>query len=127
MRFRWISLLLLGVLACCSRGPTGQQYSVYFQPYSAQLDGQARETIQTAADYAQSHRSAPVAVTGYSGPPDPGKDVDGLSVQRAQAVGQLLATAGVDPARITTSANGITDPKAMPAVAVRRVDITVGQ
>lgn len=127
MRCKWITLLLLSALACCSRAPSGQQYSVYFQPYSALLDGQARETIQAAADYAQSHRGAPVSVTGYSAPPDPGKDVDGLSVQRAQAVAQLLATAGVEPGVITTSANGITDPKAMPTVSVRRVDITVGQ
>jgi outer membrane protein OmpA-like peptidoglycan-associated protein len=39
-------------------------------------------------------------------------------------VRQVLVRTGVNPDRIETQANGITDPKTMPNVSVRRVDIS---
>jgi outer membrane protein OmpA-like peptidoglycan-associated protein len=127
MCVRSIMILLLGGLTACTAQPDSQKYSVYFQPYSAELDHQARETVHAAADFAQAHRLLPVAVTGYSAPPDPDRDVPGLSADRAAAVTQILASEGVEPARVRTSGNGIVDPKALPTVSVRRVDILVGR
>jgi outer membrane protein OmpA-like peptidoglycan-associated protein len=69
----------------------------------------------------------PVLLAGYSAPPDPSKDVDGLSAMRAEAVKQALVTDGISPARISVEANGITDPEGKPNLAVRRVDISVGR
>ena len=65
----------------------------------------------------------PVLLIGYSAPPDPKLDVDGLSAQRAAVVKQILVRDGVGPGRVTTKAEGITDPKALPNLSVRRVDI----
>ena len=104
-----------------------QNFSVFFQPYSADLDQQAQETIRTAAGFAKDHATQPVELVGFSAPPDPGKDVPDLSAKRAVLVRQALVNAGVGPDRITTTANGITDPEQLPTLSVRRVDISVGQ
>jgi OmpA-OmpF porin, OOP family len=126
MRFRWTTTLLLIPLAGCGWFGGSGKYSVYFQPYSADLDSQATETIHSASTYARAHPAVPIVVTGYSAPPDPKLDVDGLSDKRADAVKQGLIADGITPNRISTVGNGITDPGTMPSVAVRRVDIGVG-
>jgi OOP family OmpA-OmpF porin len=127
MRVRRTTILLLVVLGGCSWLSDSRKYSVYFEPYSAALDQQGRETIDAVASFARSHPLQPIAVDGFAAPPDPKRDVDGLSAQRAEAVKQALVSEGVSPGRITTVANGVIDPKSLPSVAVRRVDIGVGQ
>ena len=124
MRFYYAALLaVVGVAGCVAPNP--QRFSVFFEPYSAVLDSQALETIRAAADLATSS-ALPVTVAGFSAPPDPNQDVDGLSAQRAAAVKQMLVNDGVRAERVTTAANGIMDPKSLPNVSVRRVDINVG-
>ena len=126
MRFRWTALLLLAPLAGCGWfGDTGK-YSVYFPPYSAELNSEAAATIHSAANFAVAHPALPIVVTGYSAPPDPKQDVDGLSDKRADVVKQGLIADGIVPNRIVTVGNGITDPGTLPSVSVRRVDIGVG-
>jgi OOP family OmpA-OmpF porin len=127
MRLRWMTILLLSALGGCSWMADTRTFSVYFEPYSSVLDQQARETISNAADFARAHPLQPVAVAGFAAPPDPKRDVEGLSAQRAEVVKQALVTDGLSPNRIITAANGITDPKDLPSIAVRRVDITVGR
>jgi outer membrane protein OmpA-like peptidoglycan-associated protein len=114
------------VLGGCSLFGHRPHYSVYFRPYSADLDAQANATLHTAADYALAHPTAAVFVTGYAAPPDQGKDVDGLSGQRADAVTKALTDAGVRQDRVVSTANGTTDPGDLPSVSVRRVDIKFG-
>lgn len=127
MRLRSITLLLLVcVVGGCSWLSNSRKYSVFFQPYSAELDAQAITTIQDAASFSRRHPLLLVTVDGFSAPPDPQRDVDGLSAQRAEAVRQLLVKDGVRDEVIATAANGITDPKSLPNLAVRRVDINVG-
>jgi outer membrane protein OmpA-like peptidoglycan-associated protein len=104
-----------------------QKFSAYFQPYTAEPDAQALETIHAASSFAKAHPLQPVVVDGFSAPPDPKLDVDGLSARRAEMVKQVLLRGGVPEDRITTSANGVIDPKNLPSVAVRRVDISVGK
>ncbi len=126
MRFRWTTTLLLAALSGCGLlGDTGK-YSVYFQPYSAALNDEATNTIHSAAEFAKAHPLLPITVAAYSAPPDPKLDVPGLSDQRADIVKQTLIADGISPNRIVTVGNGITDPKSLPEVAVRRVDIAVG-
>jgi outer membrane protein OmpA-like peptidoglycan-associated protein len=126
MRLRLALCATVLLLGGCSMFGSKPHYSVYFRPYSADLDAQATSTIQTAADYATAHRTQAVFVTGYAAPPDPGKDVDGLSAQRADAVTKALTADGVNPNRIVTTARGTTDPGELPSVSVRRVDIRFG-
>jgi len=126
MRFLLLPILLVAALGGCASAET-QRFSVYFEPYSSKLDLHGLETIQAAGHFAQGHPGMPVTVVGYSAPPDPQHDVDGLSAQRADVVKQVLVNGGLSEGRITTTANGVTDPKSLPSVAVRRVDIDVGQ
>jgi outer membrane protein OmpA-like peptidoglycan-associated protein len=123
MRQVLIGVAVLGALAGCSFFQKPPQYTVFFPPYSADLSDQARQSVQAAASYALAHSTQPVFVVGYSAPPDPGKDVDGLSAQRADVVEKALRDDGVSLDRIVTESNGITDPGNMPQVSVRRVDI----
>jgi outer membrane protein OmpA-like peptidoglycan-associated protein len=127
MRVRWTIILLVGGLGGCSWLTGSQKFSVYFDPYSAKLDQQSRDTIDAAAKFARAHPMQPIAVDGFSALADPKRDADGLSAQRAEAVKQALISDGIFPNRITAAASGVTDPKSLPSVAVRRVDIAVGQ
>ncbi len=120
-------LALSATVAGCSWLTDSRKFSVYFQAYSADLDHQAHESILAAAQFAKAHPLQPVTVEGFSAPPDPDRDVPGLSAQRAEAVKQALIADGVGSERITTSASGIADPKTLPSVAVRRVDVSVGR
>lgn len=126
MPLRLKTILAILLLGSCSYFPDTETFSVYFQPYGSELDQQAIETIQAAAHFARAHPMQPVSVAGFAAQPDPGRDVDGLSAQRADIVKQALVGDGVSATRVTTAANGITDPKTLPQVAVRRVDIAVG-
>ncbi len=125
MRLRLVSVLSMVAVAGCS-SPESQNFSVYFPTSSAKLDTQATDTIAAAANFAQSHSRLPVEVTGYAAPADRKPDGDVLSVQRAAAVKHALSDDGVVADRITTAATGLIDPKPLPSLAVRRVDISVG-
>ena len=126
MRFQWIALASIVVLAGCESPSNTRNYSIYFQPYSAELDQQARESTETAALYARANASLPISVIGFSAPADPGRDVDGLSAQRAEAITQALTAEGVSANRISVSSSSAIDPLPMAMVAVRRVDISIG-
>lgn len=127
MRLRWMIIWVFAALGGCSWLTGEQSYSVYFQPYSSDPDQQARKTIRDAADFAQDHPLESVVVTGFAAPADPKLDIPGLSLQRAESVKKLLIEDGVLESHIETVSNGVTDPKTLPSVAVRRVDISVGQ
>ncbi len=58
----YAAVLLLGGCSLFGERP---HYSVYFRPYSADLDAQANTTVHTAADYAVAHPAQAVFVTGY--------------------------------------------------------------
>ena len=127
MPVRSASIVLLAALGSCGPSTDAQRYSIYFEPYSAKVDPQSTETIHQAARFAQAHPSQPVAIGGFSAPPDPNRDIPGLSAQRAEIVKQALINDGVGPQRISSAANGITEPAALPNLAVRRVDISIGR
>ena len=129
MHYRLATLLLLSGLAGCANpfGEHTRKYSIFFQPYSADLDDHARAGIADAASFAHDHPLQPISVAGFAAPPDPSKDIDGLSAKRAEVVKQALVTDGISAGRISVEANGITDPDGKPNLAVRRVDINIGQ
>ena len=118
---------LLGGCGVISGEPPTQTFSVFFPSYSAELDQQALDAIQNAADFAKRHPLQPLILIGYAAPPDPGKDVPDLSEKRAAAVQTALVGDGVAPKRISIAAQGVVEPKTnMPSISVRRVDISVG-
>src|SRR5689334_1847484 len=105
MRQRFIPLLLVAALGGCTSlfGDRTRSYSVYFQPYSSDLDEHARQTMLDAAAFAQTRPFQPVSLIGYSAPPDPAKDIDGLSAQRAEVVKEALIRNGVGAGRISVT------------------------
>ena len=129
MRFRWSRLLPVLVVSGCSTlfGPDQAKYSIYFDPYSVALDQQAQQTARAAAQFARANPQAKLSLSGYSAPADPARNIDGLSDERALAVKRTLISDGVRPERIVTEGYGETDPKTLPSVAVRRVDISFKQ
>ena len=127
MRVRWMAIVLLASLGGCAWLSDSRKFSVYFESDSVVLSQQSRDTIEAVAKFARAHPLQPIAVHGFEAPPDPRHDVEGLSAHRAETVKQALITGGVDPNRVTATANGVIDPKALPEVAVRRVDIDVGK
>ena len=127
MRFRCVAILLIASLGGCSWATGPRKYTVFFEPYSTSLGPRALDTIHNAAGFAKAHPVQAVAVEGYAAPANPRLQVDGLSAQRADVVRKMLVYEGVGPERITTEANGISDPEELPNVAVRRVDIRIGK
>ncbi len=126
MRYRVLTGLLLTFLAGCHNPADKQTFSVFFQPYSAELDQQAQDTIHAASAFWKDHSSQPVVLMGYAAPPDPGKDVPGLSAKRVAVVQDMMVADGVRKDFTYPLANGTTDPGHMPNLAVRRVDINIG-
>ncbi len=132
MLFRLTTVFLLAGflvagLSGCSWFSDTRTYTVYFQPYSPDLDQQAIGTIQDAAHFARIHPLKSVQVVGFAAQPDPKRDVAGLSAKRADTVKQVLVGDGVREHRIKTVADGIINPKPLPEEAARRVDINIGQ
>ena len=129
MGLRWSRVLPVLVLGGCSAlfGHGQTKYSIYFQPYSVALDQQAQQTAKDAAQFARANPQAKLLLSGYSAPANPARNIDGLSDERAIAVKRTLVSDGVRPERIDTEGYGETDPKVLPEVAVRRVDISFRQ
>ena len=107
-RFAAISLLLI-LAACTPAQHAGQQRQViYFQEWSASLDGQAGDAVSAAADFVKQHPGVPVVVIGYADPdgsPAANKDISRV---RAQVVYDALVKAGIPAAEITRKAAGST-------------------
>ena len=129
MGFRWSRVLPVLALGGCSAlfAPDQAKYSIYFEPYSVALDQQAQQTARAVVQFARANPTTRLSLSGYSAPADPTRNIDGLSDERAVAVKQALIRDGIRPERIVTEGYGETDPKALPSVAVRRVDISFRQ
>ncbi len=126
MLYRVAIVLLITLLAGCAG--KGSKYTVYFIPYSSQLDQRAMDTIQAAATFAKANPLAPVTIQGYSTRPDPAQH-DTLSQLRTGAVKNGLLQDGVGRARIEVlGAGGIIYPQGvpMPTLGPDRVDISIG-
>ena len=133
LAFGWDSRVE-GFFWCVGQGGYGIQTAPAAGRFVASLvlgqnPGEAAALVPIVAPrrFARGHPAMPVAVVGYAAPPDPQHDVERLSAQRAEVVKQALLTDGLSATRITTTAKGGTDPKMLPTVAVRRVDIDVGR
>jgi outer membrane protein OmpA-like peptidoglycan-associated protein len=125
MRYRFAAALLVCVaLAGCSGG-AGKAFYVFFQPYSSDLDAQARATVQAAASYAIAHPIMPIAIAGDATRPDSG-DIDTLRQQRVAAVKNALVQAGVGAPGIDVFGTGLAFPTGMPDQPAGRVTVNVG-
>jgi outer membrane protein OmpA-like peptidoglycan-associated protein len=125
MRFRIAALVVFAFLGGCAQD--GKSFSILFQPYSSQLDPQAREAIHAAAAFANEHPLMPLSLQGYTTRPDP--IVFGTLPQlRVAVVQRALVDEGVGQARIQVLGNGILYPRGVPMPELSRgqVDVNIG-
>lgn len=123
-RLAIMAALMLGAapLAHAQQPP----FVVFFQQWSAAVDGPAQDVIGKAAAYAKAHPAAITRVTGFADPTGSRQANILLSELRAQVVADGLASAGVPPARISKIGHGSVQFAAS-ALESRRVEIRVGQ
>jgi outer membrane protein OmpA-like peptidoglycan-associated protein len=116
-------LLLTGLIAC---QPTPKEnYFVFFEKWSAELDQQSRTLIRAAATYARVHPAEAIVVIGYADPTGSKEANQDISATRAEKVRDALVADGIPAARITTRAHGEVQPTWTDQEA-RRVEIRVG-
>ncbi len=124
MRLALAALLLLTGLTAC-QPPPKQNYFVFFDRWSAELDGQSRTLIRAAATYARAHPTDAIVVIGYADPTGSKQANEDISATRAESVRDALVADGIQAARITTRAHGEVQPTWTDQEA-RRVEIRVG-
>jgi outer membrane protein OmpA-like peptidoglycan-associated protein len=117
--------LLLSLGACVLSEPSGQRYSVFFEPSSAQLDDSAKAVLATAADWAKQHPAMPVTVASYVDPYGSRKAGADFTRLRAQVVIDGLVGNGVLAAGIQRREIGSANFQ-IDSQESRRVEITVG-
>jgi outer membrane protein OmpA-like peptidoglycan-associated protein len=100
-------------------------FVVFFEQWSAALDGSAQDVITKAADYARTHPSEVTRVTGFADPTGSRQANILLSELRAQVVVDGLTAAGIPANRIRKTGRGSVQFAATPLEA-RRVEIRVG-
>lgn len=120
-------LLLATVAAGCVRQPvdTPPKSVVFFNSFSADLDGPANGVIREFARDALTAPNRPITVLGYAdaaGSPEANRM---LSALRAKVVTDALVGQGIAANRITQRPRGATDTD--PGIESRRVEIELGR
>lgn len=133
---RILSIAMLTTLASCAATTTTSPASlppatpVFFEPWSAALDGHALSSIAAAAQQAQATPTARVVVTGAADSTGSATANKYISETRAQQVADQLVADGVARERIKVHAVGVVSaapiPDGTPAQFSRRVLIQVG-
>ena len=128
MRMTIVLGVLLGLCAGPARAadPPQQTFVVYFQEWSAAIDGPAVDVIARAAEWAKGHAGSTARVTGFADPTGSHEANILLSQLRAQVVADGLKGNGLATGRIRQSARGSV-PFAATALESRRVEIRFGR
>ena len=121
----YVGIFLVFAALCGCSSPDGNKYSVLFQPFSADLDPQAKGTVQAAATFAKAHPLMPLSIAGDASRPDEG-DYPTLRQERVAVVQNALVSEGVDRLRIEVLGNGLLYPNGVPDQPRRRVIINIG-
>jgi peptidoglycan-associated lipoprotein len=85
---------------------------VFFAANSAAIGGRARVMLENQAKWLQQHSELKITIIGRADDGVSAENAMTISSQRAEAVRQRLISAGVDAARISLEARGLTDPVA---------------
>ncbi len=110
--------------------PQPARFTLYFLTDSVELTGESRALIQDIIEAFRKRGSMDISVTGHTDTVGDKNYNYELSLKRAEAVGNLLISRGVDPAYIEITSHGKENP-AIPTgdnVAEprnRRVEVTV--
>lgn len=83
-----------------------QKFIVFFHPWSAELDPPARDVVALAIAHAKENPTLMIDIVGFASTNGGGRANLYLSLVRAQRLADLLAEAGIDPARISRIGEG---------------------
>ena len=122
---RRVAILLLLLAGMVSTGWADQpprKFVIFFQEWSADIDGPAEEIITGVAKIAKSE-SGTLEVIGFADPTGSREANILMSELRAQRVIDLLVSAGVPPARLVQLAKGSVK-FAISSQEARRVEIS---
>ena len=125
MRRLSVIALLLAAAGCANLmapDPNARRFVVFFQPWSADIDGPALQAIQAAADDPKAKGGQRLLVIGYADPTGSAKANEYLSEARAQQVADQLVADGVPAANIIIQGAGETS-YALSSQESRRVEI----
>ena len=118
--------LLLGLAGCATRAVDAPPASVvFFNAWSADIDGPAQGVIAEFARDAKTAPNRPVLVKGFADRIGSDQANKALSQLRAQVVADALVKQGIDRTRIVQVARGAT--QADPGIESRRVDLELGR
>ena len=119
---------LVFVAALYLHGPTARaqqtSFVIFFQQWSAAIDGPAQDVIANAAEWAKSHANKRIRVIGFADPTGSRQANILLSELRAQVVADGLVGAGVGASHIQQIGRGSVRFAAT-ALESRRVEIRV--
>ncbi len=124
---RIIAVLLLAFATCggaLAADPPNRKFVVYFQEWSADIDGAATDIVKQAATAAKATRGL-VTVTGYADPTGSKRANALVSELRAQRVSDLMQEAGLSVSRIKPIGRGSVK-FALSSQESRRVEVTIG-
>ncbi len=108
--------------ACKTAAPPDHSFPVFFNDFATTLGPVGVGVVNNAAAVAKQYPRAKVTVVGYADQSGSAERETALSQGRADTVSKLLVQAGIDPARITTTAGGL-PPNSQPGVERRRAEI----
>jgi outer membrane protein OmpA-like peptidoglycan-associated protein len=123
---RFASLALIAGLCLHTVGAHAQQpaFVIFFEQWSAAIDGPAQDVIKSAADWAKSHAGGRIRVVGFADPTGSRQANVLLSELRAQVVVDGLTSAGVPARQVRQTGRGSVQFAATPQES-RRVEIRV--
>jgi outer membrane protein OmpA-like peptidoglycan-associated protein len=124
-RRAFLPLLPAALAAACASEPPARTYLVFFAPFMAEPDADARTILDRAAAGARAFPNEPIQVIGFADPEGTTEENRRLSQARADSVAKALGERGVAPGRILRGARGATDPQ-FAMVESRRVEIRIG-
>lgn len=83
---------------------------IFFGPGDTRIDARQRTVLQAQADWLKAHPETIVRLAGYAADPGPRDLNDLVSLQRAEAVREILVQEGVSSERIEIRAFGNSEP-----------------
>jgi len=125
MRRLLVVSLLLVLGACALFEPSERRFVVFFKPWSAELNEDAKGVVAAAAEWASRHSRKPVSIAAYADPEGTKEANAELTRARAEGVFEVLVRSGVPAGRISRREVGSVNYQ-IDSQESRRVVITVG-
>jgi outer membrane protein OmpA-like peptidoglycan-associated protein len=122
MRRRSLLAAPLVALSALPARAQPQKFIVFFHPWSAELDPPARDVLAAAIAHARANPALHVDIVGFASTIGGNRANLYLSLVRAQRLSDLMAEAGIDPARIARIGEGAVNSVGT-AEEARRVEI----